>query len=597
MGPAGFSHARLSILDLEHGQQPMTSDDSQVMLTFNGEIYNHIELRKELETLGVRFRTRSDTEVLLRSYLQWGEDCVHRFNGEWAFAIWDNRHQRLFASRDRLGIRPFHYARAGRDLVFGSEIKSLLLHPDLHRTPDVMALDDIFTFWVPLDGRTFFEGVSQLSPGHSLRFENGLLDIQAFWTPDFTESNAHSTESDYLDELEALMLDSIRLRLRADVPVGAYLSGGLDSALTTALVRQHTSAHVRTFSVTFDDREFDESRFQADAAQYLGTEHHSINCSGPEISAYFPDVIRHAEQPVLRTAPAPMYLLSRLAHDMGCKVVITGEGADEVFGGYDIFKEAKVRRFWARDIDSLIRPHLLKRLYPYMPALQAQSPEYLRAFFQVSEESSTSPIFSHLPRWNMTSMLKTFYSDDLTDSLADRQPFADLIGQLPGRYDDWSEFARAQYLEMAYLLPGYILSSQGDRMLMANSVEGRFPFLDHRVVEFGMQLPVNLKMPALNEKYLLKRLARGLIPESILARPKQPYRAPDVSSFFDQQGVARDEYVRDVLSERAVREVGLFNPAKVSGLVRKCSAGRATGVKDNQAFVGILSTQLLALGS
>ena len=349
MGTAGFSHARLSIVDLQHGQQPMMSDDSQVMLTFNGEIYNHIELRAELGAAGVRFNSRSDTEVLLRSYLHWGEDCVNHFNGEWAFAVWDNRRKRLFASRDRLGIRPLHYAFAGNDFVFGSEIKSLLLHRELHATPDRMALDDIFTFWVPVGGRTFFDGVSQLLPGHSLRLENGRLETHAYWSPDFAETGRHRNESDCLEELEALMVDSIQLRLRSDVPVGAYLSGGLDSALTTALVRKHTSANLRTFSVTFDDNEFDESRFQTDAARFLGTEHHQIRCSRTEISSNFPEVVRHIEQPVLRTAPAPMYLLSKLARDAGCKVVITGEGADEVFGGYDIFKEAKVRRFWARE--------------------------------------------------------------------------------------------------------------------------------------------------------------------------------------------------------------------------------------------------------
>jgi asparagine synthase (glutamine-hydrolysing) len=575
----------------------MLDGRSEVMLTFNGEIYNYVELRAELEAIGVRFKTHSDTEVLLRSYLHWGEDCVQHLNGEWAFAVWDDRYRRLFASRDRLGIRPLHYAIVNGDLVFGSEVKSLLLHPGLYAEPDVLALDDIFTFWVPTAGRTFFEGVSQLLPGHSLRFEAGRLETHAYWAPDFAESAQGHSEDECLEELEALLVDSVRLRLRSDVPVGAYLSGGLDSALTTALVKKHTNTDLQTFSVTFDDREFDESQFQLDASRHLGTDHHSVNCSGTQISSMFPEVVRHIELPVLRTGPVPMYLLSKLTHEMGCKVAITGEGADEIFGGYDIFKEAKVRQFWARDINSSIRPELLRRLYPYMPALQSQSKEYLKAFFQVSETTASSPLFSHLPRWTMTSMLKRFYSRELLTTLGDRDPLREISDQLPDRYDSWTQFSRAQYLELAYLLPGYILSSQGDRMLMANSVEGRFPFLDHRIAEFGMRLPVQLKMPGLNEKYLLKRLARRLVPDSIISRPKQPYRAPDASSFFDAHGNARHDYVLDALSENAVRMTGLFDPAKVAGLVRKCAAGRATGVKDNQAFVGILSTQLLTLAN
>lgn len=595
IGRAGFSHTRLSIVDPEHAQQPMVSDDGHVMIVFNGEIYNHVELRAELEGLGVSFRSRSDTELLLRAFLHWGDSCVDRFNGQWAFAVWDDRNDRLFASRDRFGIRPLHYARAGDNLVFASTISSLRLHPELRTQPDLVALDDIFTFWVPLAGRTFYEGVQQLPPGHVLRFENGQLEISPYWTPDYTESTSIRTEAEYAEELEALMADSIRLRMRADVPVGAYLSGGLDSALTTALVQKYSDAPLRTFSVTFDDAEFDERRYQQEVAQHLGTEHESVHCTGREISAVFPDVVRHIEQPILRTAPAPLHMLSRLVGERDYKVVITGEGADEMFGGYDIFKEAKVRRFWLKDLESSIRPRLLKRLYPYMPDLQAQSPEYLKAFFQVSADTATSPLFSHLPRWNMTSKLKMFYSKDVAATLEGRDPYDAVTAELPAAFDEWSNFAQAQYLEMAHLLPGYILSAQGDRMLMAHSVEGRFPFLDHRVAEFGMRLPPKLKMNVLNEKYLLKRVARGLIPESVISRPKQPYRAPDAASFFDDQGRPHDEYVGEAMSERAVREVGLFDPVRVSGLMRKCSYGRSSSVRDNQAFVGILSTQLLSI--
>lgn len=594
IGRAGFSHTRLSIVDPDRAQQPMVSHDGRCMVTFNGEIYNHVELRSELAAQGVDFATTSDTELLLRAYLHWGDSCVERFNGQWAFAVWDDERSRLFAARDRFGIRPFHYALAGSDLVFSSTIGAVRLHPGVTTRPDLNALDDIFTFWVPLAGRTFHEGISQLAPGHVLRFEDGRLETAAYWTLDFTESTEIRPESEYLEELEALMADSIRLRLRSDVSVGAYLSGGVDSALTTALVGKYSDAPLRTFSVTFDDAEFDEGSYQREVAAHLGTDHESVLCTAESISSTFAEVIRHVEQPILRTAPAPLHALSRLAASRGDKVVITGEGADELFGGYDIFKEAKVRRFWARDIESTIRPRLLKRLYPYMPDVQAQSPAYLQAFFQVSAETVASPLFSHLPRWNMTSKMKSFYSTEVAAALSTRDPYAAIADQLPAAFDGWSHFAQAQYLETAHLLPGYILSSQGDRMLMANSVEGRFPFLDHRVAEFATRLPSTMKMRGLDEKYLLKRLARGLVPDSVIERPKQPYRAPDAASFFDVDGRPRHDYVGDAMSERAVRDVELFDPARVAGLSRKCSSGRSMSVRDNQAFVGILSTQLLS---
>jgi asparagine synthase (glutamine-hydrolysing) len=306
-------------------------------------------------------------------------------------------------------------------------------------------------------------------------------------------------------------------------------------------------------------------------------------------------VVWHAEKPILRSAPAPLYLLSKLVRESGYKVVLTGEGSDEIFGGYDLYKEAKIRRFCAAQPDSRLRPLLLKRLYPYLPGIQAQSTAYLRASFGADADSLASPFFSHLPRWQLTSKLKLFYSDELKSALGAADPYAQLRGQLPEDYASWDAFCQAQYLESTGLLPGYILSSQGDRVAMANAVEGRFPFLDHRVVELARSIPPRLKMRALNEKYILKRVARGLVPAEVLKRPKQPYRAPDARSFL---GAGEPEYVKALLDPEQLRRDGLFNPNAVQVLVAKVRdslrRGRGVGAKENMALMGILSTQLIA---
>ena len=377
------------------------------------------------------------------------------------------------------------------------------------------------------------------------------------------------------------------------MPVGAYLSGGLDSSLLVSMIRHDTDTPLETFSVVFAEGEYDERVFQQAVVDFLGTEHARVECTGEEIGRIFPRIVEHTEKPILRTAPAPLFMLSKLVHDSGYKVVLTGEGADEVFGGYDLFKEAKIRRFWSARPDSKLRPLLLRRLYPYMPALQAQPTEYLKAFFHVREEDTKSPFFSHVPRWELTASLKSFYSPQVQDALHGRAAYDSIGAMLPERYASWPPFCQAQYLEAALLLPGYILSSQGDRMAMANSIEGRFPYLDHRVIELASRLDPRLKMRALDEKYLLKRVAEKLVPEVVRRRPKQPYRAPDVTSFFFGRGkAATPDYVRELLSERAVEQGGLFAPRAVAGLVKKCERSPRASVKDSMALVGILSTQL-----
>lgn len=596
-GAVGLGHARLSVIDLSSGHQPMANEDRSIWITFNGEIFNYIELRKMLIGKGRRFRTNSDTEVLLQLYEEEGEECVQRLNGQWAFAIWDSGLQKLFLSRDRMGVRPLFYCEAGGKFLFASAIKSLFVNSSVPRELDMEGLHQAFTFWHTIPSRTVFAGVSELPPGHSLTVQDGKIRIRRYWQLSFQQHPDawFADERELAQRLGELLIDAVRLRLRADVPVGAYLSGGLDSSVITALVRYFTDAPLETFSVAFEDEEYDESSYQQQIVSRLQTTHHQVRCTHDDIGRAFPDAVWHAETALLRTAPVPMHLLAELVRDRGFKVVLTGEGADEVLGGYDIFKEVKVRSFWAARPESRLRPLLLRKLYPYMRQMQSQSSEYLRKFFRVDAEALKSPFFSHLPRWEMTSRLNLLFSDDVTAQWKAKRPWEYLGAQLPETFTDWGHFERAQYLEAAYLLPGYILSSQGDRPAMAHAIEGRFPFLDTRVVEFAAGLPSHMKMRGLNEKYLLKKFAADLLTAGVLRRPKQPYRAPDVRSFFNPaNGQLRHEYARELTSAERIRQYGVFHAPAVKSLMERLSKQpQAATARDSMAITGVLSTQLL----
>jgi asparagine synthase (glutamine-hydrolysing) len=461
-GCAALANARLQIIDVEGGGQPMSNEDGNLWITFNGEIFNYLELRDLLLSRGHRFSTRSDTEVILHLFEDEGDACVQRLNGQWAFAIWDQRSSKLFLSRDRMGVRPLFYTQAPGAFLFASEIKALFEHPGVRREIDIQSLDEIFTFWCNLAPRTAFEGVYELPPGCSLWLSDGRIDCKPHWQMEYRPQPAMSLDLQATSsELLALLQDATRVRMHADVPVGAYLSGGLDSTLIAALAQREISSPLRTFSLAFENSEFDETGFQDQAVRFLGTDHRRVTCMAQDIQRVFPDVIRHAETPILRTAPAPMYLLSKTVRESGVKAVLTGEGADEMFGGYDIFKEAKIRRFWAAQPQSQMRPLLLRKLYPYLSNLRAQPAHYLQAFFR----HRGGPLFySHGPRWDLTSRLKLFFSVSVRERLAGGNALDRLTSQLPAGFSSWNWLSQAEYLETSLLLPGYILSSQGDRM-------------------------------------------------------------------------------------------------------------------------------------
>jgi asparagine synthase (glutamine-hydrolysing) len=594
----GLASARLSIIDLGTGQQPIANETGSLWIVFNGEIFNYIELRRELIAQGHTFATGSDTEVIIHLYEQHGPACLQYLNGQFAFAIWDEARQRLFMARDRLGVRPIYYAARPGRLLFASEIKALLCDPEITAELDVETLDQIFTYWSPLAPRTIFRGIQTLPPGHWLELDRaGRLRIEPYWQLAFPQHDAAPvpltarTRAEYVDRLEALLMDAAQIRLRADVPVGAYLSGGLDSSLITALVQRHNQNRLETFSISFDDPDFDESPFQLQMAAYLGTHHHVCRVTHTQIGQAVPDVIWHTEVPLLRTSPVPLYLLSQTVRDHHFKVVLTGEGADEFLAGYNLFKENKIRRFWAREPASASRPLLLRKLYPYIRNLDGGGGEYLKQFFGRDLTGTADFAYSHAIRWGNTLRGKRFFSSDLRAQLRpEDQPWRAAL-HLPEAFAGWSPLARAQYLEITIFLSEYLLSSQGDRVAMAHSVEGRFPFLDYRVVEFCNQLPPQFKLRGLTEKYLLKQLGHKYLPAEIWQRPKRPYRAPIHASFFPQGQPL--EWVAEMLSETRIRQAGYFDAAAVANLVKKLARTGALGETDDMALMGILSTQLV----
>ena len=587
---AAIGNVRLSIIDLSTGQQPLSDPSGRYWIVFNGEIFNYPELRELLLKQGHAFQTLSDTEVLVQLYSVYGRECLPMLNGQFAFAIWDKLKEEVFIARDRIGIRPLFYHSSEKGFSFASEMKSLFVQKEISPEFSYKNLSQIYTFCTAITPGTAFKGIYELSPGHYLIYNRKGIKIKKYWELQFNNSINNITFTNALEQFHQLFYDAVKIRLRADVEVAAYLSGGIDSSSTFAYIKKIEPGVLNTFSIGFDDINFDETAYQNEAVNFLHTKHKSIVCTSEEISECFPKVIWHTETPVTRTAPAPMFLLSKLVRKNNIKVVITGEGADEMLAGYDIFKEAKIRRFWARQPDSAIRPRLLTKLYPYLPQMKQANPAILKMFYGYKLEETNNPFYSHLLRWNNSNHIKKHFSDQVKSELSGYSPLENLEEKLPEGFDKWDYLEKSQWLETSIFMSGYLLSSQGDRMAMANSVEGRYPFLDFRVIEFCNSLPSDFKLNGLNEKYLLKKLMKDKIPESIIRRSKQAYRAPVKSAFLLNRP---PEYVKGMLTPGSFRKAGIFDYNSISNLLQKIEkTGNSSEVED-MVLASVISTHLL----
>jgi asparagine synthase (glutamine-hydrolysing) len=592
----GLAHSRLSIVGLAGGFQPIHNEDRTVWISFNGEIFNHVELRQELEAIGHRFYTTTDTEVIVHAYEEWGTATWGRLNGQFAIALWDTNVRKLWLVRDKMGILPLQFARVGERIVFASEAKALFAGGRVSPTFDGAHLAQVFTQWTVAPQGTVFAGVHMVPAATALCIDHTLaVTEERYWAPNLEGDPALANLS--LDEAaEALgekLFDAVKLRLRADVPVGVYISGGLDSSVIAALVRWGKQGQVHSFGVRFADPAFDETKQQRLVAGFTGTEHHDIVCGPAEIQDALPDVVWHGEMPLVRTAPAPLFLLSRLVRTSGIRVVLSGEGADELLGGYDIFKEDRIRRFWARQPDSALRPKLLGRIHAFAAMNGAKDSRLWQSFFRRGLTDTDDPFYAHRVRWQNTAWTLRLLAPDVRAAADPARMEADILAHLPEGWRSWNALSRAQLIEMDSFLTPYLLSSQGDRVAMANSIEVRYPFLDPDVVDFCNALPPRLKMLGLRDKLPLRRIARELLPAEIGQRPKRPYRAPMTTALF---GANAPEYVRDLLSESMLARHGLVDTAGACALATKAHRqdGRMAGEREEMALVGILTLQMLA---
>jgi asparagine synthase (glutamine-hydrolysing) len=592
-GRLGMTNTRLAIVDLAGGDQPLSDESGRFWVMQNGEIYNYVELIAELEQLGHRFATHSDTEVIAHAYEEWGVGCLQRFNGDFAIAIWDRDRQELLLARDRFGVRPLFLAELGGDVCFASEAKALLRHPDARRGLDPVAIVDTFTMWTPLPDRSAFAGIRELPPAHYVVVgPRGMGPVTRWWDLEFAPDE-QSSEEELIEQVEELLVDAIRLRLRADVPVATYLSGGLDSSAMAAIAaRQLREDTLFAFGVGFADERYDESESQDAIARELGTVFHRTVVDAAAIAEVFPRTVELAEKPLLRTAPAPLLWLSGAVQEAGLKVVLTGEAADELFGGYDIFREDKVRRFWARDPSSKLRPLLFARLNRWLATDPARAGAFLGRFYGRDLEDVDDPLYSHRIRFANTGRCLRLLSPELLEAAAqDGDSASRLLRGLPARFHRFSPLARAQYLETVTFFEGYLLHSQGDRMLMGHSIEGRFPFVDVRLAELAARLPDSLRVRGLQEKYALRRAVAPYLDDAIRSRPKVPYRAPIREVFF---GPKRPDYAVELLRPEHVEDAGLLDPAAVARVVSKFETAQG-GVSetDEMALVGAVSLMVL----
>ncbi len=569
----GLGHLRLSIIDLEGSAQPMLSEDEADVLTFNGEIYNFQEVRAELAALGHRFRTSGDTEVILAAWRQWGVGCLDRLNGMFAFAIFDQRHQRLFMARDRLGVKPLHYASlSDGSVIFASELKGLLAHPALRRAPDPQAVDDYLAFGYVPDHRCFVAGVKKLPAGHYLMLERGkpLPDPVQYWDVDFSR-RARGSVGDLQAELLHHMREAVASRMVADVPLGAFLSGGVDSSTVVALMAERSSQAVKTCSIGFDVAELDESDYARRIAERFATDHRSRTVS-PDDIAIIDQVAAQFDEPFADASMLPTFRVCQLARE-SVTVALSGDGADEAFAGYrrHVFHHGEER------VRGLLPQGLRGPLFGGLGALYPKAdwaPRPLRAKSTLlSLARSGAEGYADAVGVTGHALRQSLYSDSQCTALGGYRGEDYMIALMEGA-PARSGLDAAQYADMKLWLPGDILTKV-DRTSMAVSLEAREPLLDYRLIEFAATLPEAMRVRGGQGKWLMKRAMRGTLPDDILYRPKMGFVSP-IAHWF--RGPLADQ-ARAIATGSALARSGWFNTARLSEIAEAHIAGRSDNAR------------------
>lgn len=583
---AGLAHTRLSLVDLAGGAQPLHNEDETIWLVGNGEVFDHRRWRSELEARGHRFGTHSDLEVLLHGFEEWGEEVFARVDAQFAVAIWDARARRLALARDRFGILPMHFAETADGLVFASEQKALFAGGRLAAELDPDAVRQVFTLWSAPGPRTVFAGVRIVPPATCITFPiDGAAREHAWWRPDCRVGKTGTTLESATDELEHRLEEAVRIRLQADVPVAAYVSGGLDSSVLVALAARAGTRPI-TFSLAFDDPAFDESAAQQRVAALFGGEHHEVRVTDADIRAQLSDVVWHCETPLLRTAPVPMFALSGLVRERGIKAVLTGEGADELLAGYSTFQEDKVRRFVARHPGSEWRSRLFARVHDFVATSSRRDSAMWRAFL-TGAEIGEDPFASHRVRWRNGAWTSGVLDIPPADSQVDD---AAIEALLPARECRGSPLARAQLVEIATFMTPYLLSSQGDRVAMGHGVEARYPFLAPGVIQHCLGLPDRVKLCGMVTKVALRHLGSRLLPEDVHRRKKHPYRAPIARALLES---GRDDLLAALTTDEAMQRNPLLAPQARMLVGKLRRAPERAGERESMALCGVFTLQLL----
>jgi asparagine synthase (glutamine-hydrolysing) len=558
-GQVALGMVRLAIIDLVTGKQPMTNEDNSVMVVFNGEIYNFRELRASLEKNGYRFRTNSDTEVIVYLYEQYGQDFVHHLRGMFAIALWDKKERKFLLVRDRLGVKPLFYRMEGHRLLFGSEIKAILQDPRVPRVANYAGIDQMFRYGHTVPPVTCFDGIAELPPASMLTYHEGACDVRRYWDLHFEVSPAYD-EARARDELLSLLRESIRLRMISDVPLGALLSGGVDSTMVVALMSEVSGAPVKTFSIGFEDRSYSELPYAKQVAERYGTDHHEYFVT-PDVADLLPTLIRHHDAPFFDTSAIPTYYVCKMAREH-VTVALSGDGGDELFAGYNLYLAEKAARYVER-LPRWLGEGMIRRIANCIP----ESTNYLNKGRVAREfvRAATLGTKGRYERWS--SKVKSEVRRDLYRA----PPLVSCLNDECSRHiDDLFQLQpkattlnRLLYIDIKTELANDVLVKV-DRMSMANSLEVRSPLLDHRLHEFAATLPDEAKLKGWKTKYLLKSLAVRYLPRELLKRPKRGFSVPLDRWFREDLG----RYAAEVVTDPGTRTRGLFNTQAVDQLMK-----------------------------
>ena len=562
----GLGHRRLSIVDVGAGHQPMTNEDGSLHIIFNGEIYNHADYRSGLQARGHVYKTNCDTETILHLYEEHGQRCVEHLRGMFAFAIWDQRRAELFIARDRLGVKPLYYAHTDDgSLYFGSEIKVLLEASAVKPELNYQVLPDYLANHAPSGEHTLYRGIKRLLPGHTLVWRAGKVVVNEFWDLRFGGDDHARTDREYVNEWTELFEESVRLRLMADVPLGMFLSGGIDSSAIAAVMSRMVSEPIKTFSVGFAEREGNELKYARTVARAFKTDHHEVVVTPHQFFSALPNLVWHEDEPIAHPSSVPLFFVSKLAAQH-VKVVLTGEGSDEMLGGYGRYRKTLVNISLGQSYNNFVPRNVrtaLRRLITDLP-YSSLSQKLTRSFLTLTPDIETIYFdnFAVFPRPMQLELLTA----EMKERVGTLRPYS-VVSESLAKCDDDSLLNKLLYVDTKTYLHELLMKQ--DQMSMAASIESRVPFLDHKLVEFTARLPERMKIRGGITKYILRESMKGILPDSILTRPKMGFPVPVGAWFRGSFNNIIDEYV---LSERALQRQ-IFEPAFVRSLVKRHDAG------------------------